>query len=71
MLARLAEIVQNPTTPPRPFHAAVKAIGMLSRINLSAVDVAIRAHQHEELTVRLDELEKRVGMGTGGSHRCA
>jgi hypothetical protein len=41
-------------------HAAVKALAALSRINLAAVDVAIRALQFEDLADCVAALEERA-----------
>ena len=43
MMRRLESVVSDPESKPRAFYAAVKALAALSRINLAAVDVAIRA----------------------------
>jgi hypothetical protein len=45
---------------PRLYLACVKALAGLSRANLTMVDVAIRAEQHEELAARVAELEGRL-----------
>ncbi len=60
MMARLEAVVLDPGSKPRAFYAAVKALAGLSRINLAAVDVAIRALQFEDLADRVAELEKRA-----------
>ena len=65
MMRRLESVVSNPESKPRAFYAAVKALAALSRINLAAVDVAIRALQFEDLADRvaaLEERAKRTGM---------
>jgi hypothetical protein len=51
--------VADPATKPRAFYAAVKALMGMSRINLAAVDAAIRARQSEELADQVAELERR------------
>jgi hypothetical protein len=60
MIERLERIISDPDSKPRAFFAAVKALTALSRINLAAVDVAIRAHQHEDLAERVAALEQRA-----------
>ena len=55
MLDRLGTLVSDPATKTRAFLAAAKTLTALSRINLSAVDVAIRAVVHEDLGRRLPE----------------
>ena len=57
MMLRLETIVSDPETKPRAFLAAVKAIAGLSRINLAAVNVAIRALQFQDLTERVAALD--------------
>jgi hypothetical protein len=60
MIHRLEDVVANPTTKLRAFFTAVRAITSLSRLNLAAVDTAIRAKQADELVDRVTELEKRL-----------
>jgi hypothetical protein len=60
MLARLEAIVANPESKGRTFFAATKALAGLSRLNLAAVDCAIRANTHEELADRVTALEERA-----------
>jgi hypothetical protein len=60
MIHRLEDVVADPASRPRAFFTAVKAITALSRLNLAAVDVAIRAKQADELADRVDELERRL-----------
>ena len=55
MVARLGTLISDPATKTRAFLAAAKTLTALSRINLSAVDVAIRAEVHEDLGRRLPE----------------
>lgn len=59
-IARLERVVSNPETKPRAFHAALKALTSLSRLNLQVVDVSIRAKASEELEERLQALEERA-----------
>ena len=58
MLARLGTLISDPTTKTRAFLAAAKTLIGLSRLNLVAIDVAIRARQQEDLDERLTELER-------------
>jgi hypothetical protein len=58
---RLEEVITDPDRGLRAVLAATNALASLSRINLSAVDVALRAKSQEELEERLTELEKRFG----------
>jgi hypothetical protein len=60
MMRRLERIISDPESKPRAFFAAVKALAALSRINLAAVDVAIRAYQFEDLADRVAALEQRA-----------
>jgi hypothetical protein len=60
MMRRLESVVSDPESKPRAFYAAVKALAALSRINLAAVDVAIRALQFEDLADRVAALEERA-----------
>ena len=60
MMRRLESVVSNPESKPRAFFAAAKALAALSRINLAAVDLAIRALQFEELADRVAALEERA-----------
>ena len=65
MVARLGTLMSDPTTKTRAFLAAAKTMTALSRINLSVVDVAIRAEVHEDLGERVANLEARMA-DTGG-----
>ena len=58
MVARLGTLISGPTTKIRVFLAAAKTLIGLSRLNLVAIDVAIRARQQEDLDERLTELER-------------
>jgi hypothetical protein len=60
MVARLGTLMSDPTTKIRAFLAVAKTLTALSRINLSAVDVAIRAEVHEDLGERVANLEARM-----------
>jgi len=60
MVARLGTLISDPTTKTRAFLAAAKTLTALSRINLSVVDVAIRAEVHEDLGKRVANLEARM-----------
>ncbi len=66
MLARLGTLISDPTTKTRAFLAAAKTLIAVSRVNLSAVDVAIRAEVHEDLGERVAELEARMADKGGG-----
>jgi hypothetical protein len=68
MIRRLEDVATDPTTKPRAFFTAVRAITALSKLNLAAVDTAIRAKQADELADRVDELEKRLEASTS-AHR--
>ena len=65
MVARLGTIISDPKSKIRAFLAAAKTLTTLSRINLSVVDVAIRAEVHEDLGERVAALEARMA-DTGG-----
>jgi hypothetical protein len=56
----LEDIILNPQSSKRAKRYVIKTFASLSRINLSVVDTAIRAQQHEELEPRIAELERRV-----------
>jgi len=60
MLARLGTLISDPATNTRAFLAAAKTLIAVSRINLSAVDVAIRADVHENVEPRLAEVERQL-----------
>jgi hypothetical protein len=60
MIRRSERVVSNPKSKPRAFRAAVKALTALSRLNLAAVEVAIRASQFEDMADRVAALEERV-----------
>jgi hypothetical protein len=64
MIRRLEDVVADPVTKFRAFQAASKALTALSRLNLAAVDTAIRAKQADELVDRVAELEKRLEAST-------
>ncbi len=66
MVARLETLISDPTTKTRAFLAVAKTLTALSRINLSAMDVAIRAEVHEDLGKRIAELEARMADNMGG-----
>ena len=66
MVARLETLISDPTTKTRAFLAVAKTLTALSRINLSAVDVAIRVEVHEDLGKRVAELEARMADNKGG-----
>src|SRR4051812_5392872 len=53
LIKRLEAIVCDPATRPRAFERASKALMGLSRINLSVVDVTIRAQQADDLADRV------------------
>jgi hypothetical protein len=53
-------MVSDPESKPRAFFAAVKALAAPSRINLAAVNVAIRALQFKDLADRVAALEQRA-----------
>jgi hypothetical protein len=57
MLARLGTLISDPTTKTRAFLAAAKTLIAVSRVNLSAVDVAIRAKAAEDFDQRLQAIE--------------
>jgi hypothetical protein len=57
---RLEEAVRNPATKPRAFHAALKALTSLSRINLQAIGTTINARAQEELAERMAEIERQL-----------
>jgi hypothetical protein len=59
-MRRLERIVSDPESKPRAFFAAVKANAALARLNLAAVDVAIRARQFEDMAERVAALEQRA-----------
>ena len=65
MLARLGTLISDPTTKTRAFLAAAKMLTALSRINLSAVDTAIRAEIHGDLEERVANLEARMAEDGG------
>ena len=52
MVARLGTMIADPETKPRAFLAAAKTLGALSRVNLSVVDVAIRARSPLRNSIR-------------------
>ncbi len=60
-IKRLEAVVSNPSTGPRAFRAAVKALAGLSRLNLQAIDTTLRAREQEELEERVTELERKSG----------
>jgi hypothetical protein len=60
LVKRLEEVVSNPETRPRAFHAATKALMTLSRINLTVVETALRANNEEDFNRRLASLEEKV-----------
>jgi hypothetical protein len=66
-LERLEHAVSSPETRPRAFHAAVKALASLSRLNLSVVETALRARHAEELQERVTSLESKQGGKDGES----
>jgi hypothetical protein len=59
-IKRLEAVVSNPETSRRAFHAAVKALAGLSRLNLQAIDTMLHAREQEELEERLVELEQKT-----------
>lgn len=69
VLRRLNAVVQNPETKLRALLAASKVLASLSRLNLSAVDTALRAKTVEELEDRLKALEQRIAPDTKGATR--
>jgi hypothetical protein len=66
IVERLGAVVTDPQAKLRAVLAASKTLAGLSRLNLAGVDVAIRARTHEELDVRVAELELRVGESRAG-----
>ena len=60
IVERMGAVVMDPQAKLRAVLAASKTLAGLSRINLTVVDVAIRARTHEELEARVGELEARV-----------
>ncbi len=67
-IRRLEAVVTNPDTRPRAFHVALRALAGLSRINLEVVKTVIQAEAHEDLAVRLTELERMVKSESGGAN---
>jgi hypothetical protein len=67
LIDRLAGIVQDPNASPREATAAARAILSASKINVDLIGATIKAHEHEDLADRLDELEKRLA--DEGDHR--
>jgi hypothetical protein len=62
-IRQLQEVVSEPGAirkRPRSFHAALKALMGLSRINLDVVATVIKATEHEEILERLAELERQA-----------
>src|SRR5262245_29758582 len=66
IVERLGAVVADPRARLRAVLAASKTLAGLSRINLTVVDVAIRARTHEELEARVADLEARVANDRGG-----
>jgi hypothetical protein len=57
---RLEDVVSNPASGPRAFASALKALTALSRLNLAAVDVTLKAKAQEELEERVAAVEQRL-----------
>jgi hypothetical protein len=70
MIEQLAAVVSEPDVikrKPRLFLACAKALTALSRLNLTAVDTALRAKAQTEQEERLKELESRLEQMTKGA----
>jgi hypothetical protein len=60
LVRRLAYIMTSDNSSPREITSAAKALLSASKCNLDAVNVAMQADTHENITERLKELEKRM-----------
>jgi hypothetical protein len=67
MVARLGTMIADPETKTRAFLAAAKTLIALSRVNLSAVDVAIRARSAEDVVERLKDMEAWIASHAAGA----
>ena len=59
-IKRLEAIVLDPGSRPRPFHNDLKAFTALSRVNLTMVELALKAQGQEDIDVRLREIESSL-----------
>jgi hypothetical protein len=64
---RLGAVVTDPRAKLRAVLAASKALIGLSRVNLSAVDVAIRARSAEDVVERLQDMEAWIASQATGA----
>jgi hypothetical protein len=59
LMKRLSEIVQDPSAAPREVLAAAGVLLAASKINLANIATSINAEVHEELELRMTELEQQ------------
>jgi hypothetical protein len=57
-IERLEAVVLNPQSTRRAVMAVSKALGALSRVNVSALDLALRCRQQEELAAEIATLKE-------------
>jgi hypothetical protein len=62
---RLEAIATDPKTRPRLFMHTVKALTLLSRCNLAAIETALKCHEQQEMQELLGQIEDRLGMTNG------
>jgi hypothetical protein len=56
----LEDIMVDPASSKRAKRYVIKTFASLSRINLAAIDTALRAQAQEDIDVRLREIEARL-----------
>lgn len=60
VVRRLLDIVEDPEANDRAVTSASKVLASMSKANLDAIGMAMRAEEFEELKLRLDALEERL-----------